>query len=208
MFAKLLAFAGGTAVTFGLFFLMQALIASGRSAMTTGEKARVVDFVRVEREEVLERKRAKPKRPASPEAPPPNAPQPSIDQDSGLGDTPVAAFGDGSVAVADVEFEIGIGIGIMAGTTDGDYLPIVKIAPIYPSRALERGIEGWVLLEFTVAETGAVKDPVVLEYEPSTIFNSAAIKAALKFKFKPRIVNGEAIEVQGVLHKITFVLED
>ncbi len=96
----------------------------------------------------------------------------------------------------------------LKGTTDGDYLPIVKIAPIYPSRALERGIEGWVILEFTVSETGAVKDSVVVEYEPSTIFNSAAIKASLKFKFKPRIVNGEAIEVRGVLHKITFRIED
>ena len=48
----------------------------------------------------------------------------------------------------------------------------------------------------------------MVEYEPSTIFNKAALAAALKFKYKPRIVNGEPIEVRGVLNKITFQLED
>ena len=59
-----------------------------------------------------------------------------------------------------------------------------------------------------MTKTGAVKDVRVVEYHPSTIFNRAAIKAALKFKYKPRIVNGEPIEVQGVLNRITFRLED
>ena len=208
MLGKFLALVGGSAVTFALFFLMQALIASGRSAITTGEKGRVVDFVRVEREETLQRRKSKPQRPPSPEAPPPSAPKPSIDQASNVDATAVVGLGSAPVAVADVDFDIGIGLGIMAGTADGDYLPIVKIAPIYPSRALERETEGWVLLEFTVTATGAVKDVVVLECEPSTVFNSAAIKAALKFKYKPRIVNGEPIEVRGVLFRIDFSLED
>ena len=74
--------------------------------------------------------------------------------------------------------------------------------------AIDRGIEGYVIVEFTVTKTGAVKDPVVVEYHPSTIFNKAALAAALKFKYKPRIVNGEPIEVRGVLNKINFELED
>ena len=82
------------------------------------------------------------------------------------------------------------------------------MAPIYPQRAIDRGIEGYVIVEFTVTKTGAVRDPRVVEYEPSTIFNKAALAAALKFKYKPRIVNGEPIEVRGVLNKITFQLED
>ncbi len=68
--------------------------------------------------------------------------------------------------------------------------------------------KGYVIVEFTVTKTGAVRNPRVVEYDPSTIFNKAALAAALKFKYKPRIVNGEAIEVHGVLNKITFKLED
>ena len=89
------------------------------------------------------------------------------------------------------------------GVSDGEYLPIVKVAPVYPTRALARRLEGYVLVEFVVTATGAVRDIVVLE-SSAPIFEEPAIEAALKFKYKPRIVNGEAIEVRGVQNRIVF----
>ena len=112
------------------------------------------------------------------------------------------------VPTAGVAIEVGPGFGIASGSVDGDYLPIVKVAPVYPRRAIERGIEGYVIVMFTVTKTGAIKDPVIVEAQPPTIFNRSALAAARKFKYKPRIVNGEPIEVRGVLNKITFILED
>jgi len=200
----------GALVAFGLFFMMQALIATGQRALTEDKSTRIVDFVRVKREERLESKRSKPDRPQNPDEAPPEAPQPSMDNaaaDGGEGQT-VQARHDAPVPVSDVNIAVTPGFGIAAGSADGDYLPIVKVAPVYPQRAIERGIEGYVIVEFTVTKTGAVRNPRVVEYEPSTIFNKAALAAALKFKYKPRIVNGEAIEVHGVLNKITFQLED
>ncbi len=91
---------------------------------------------------------------------------------------------------------------------DGEYLPIVKVQPIYPRRAQERGIAGYVLMEFTVTETGAVADPVVIEADPPGYFERAAMRAVLKFKYKPKIVNGEPVRVAGVRNLITFELED
>jgi len=211
MIKTIIAVVSGSAVTFGLLFMMQALIATGRSAITEHQTTRIVDFVRVEREERLERKRTKPDRPQNPDAPPPDVPQPSLDDpggDSGGAVTTVSAQHDAPVPVGNVNMNVAPGFGIAAGSADGDYLPIVKVAPIYPSRAVERGIEGYVIVEFTVTKTGSVRDPRVVEYHPSTIFNRAALAAALKFKYKPRVVNGEAIEVHGVLNKITFQLED
>ena len=70
------------------------------------------------------------------------------------------------------------------------------------------GIEGYVLLEFIVTKTGAVMDPVVIEAKPPGIFDRAAINAALKFKYKPKVVNGEPIDVAGVRNLITFELAD
>jgi protein TonB len=200
----------GALVAFGLLFLMQALIATGQTAITETKSTRIVDFVRVKREERLESKRAKPDRPPNPDEPPPEAPQPSMDSSTGdAGDAQaVQAVHDAPVPVADVDIAVSPGFGIAAGSADGDYLPIVKVAPVYPQRAIDRGIEGYVIVEFTVTKTGAVRDPRVVEYHPSTIFNKAALAAALKFKYKPRIVNGEPIEVRGVLNKITFQLEE
>jgi protein TonB len=206
----IVAVVAGAIVASGLLFLMQALIASGQTAITETTTTRVVDFVRVKREERLESKRAKPDRPPNPDQPPPEAPQPSMNESTNLGSdaTAVEAAHNAPVPVADVDIAVSPGFGIAAGSADGDYLPIVKVAPIYPQRAIDRGIEGYVIVEFTVTKTGSVKNPRVVEFHPSTIFNKAAVDAALKFKYKPRIVNGEPIEVHGVLNKITFKLED
>ena len=64
------------------------------------------------------------------------------------------------------------------------------------------------LLEFIVMTTGAVRDPVVIDAKPPGIFDRAAIQAALKFKYKPKVVNGEPVEVAGVRNLIKFELED
>ena len=87
-------------------------------------------------------------------------------------------------------------------------MPIVKVAPVYPRRAQTRGIEGYVVLEFIVTKTGAVRNPFVVEAKPPGIFDRAAINAALKFKYKPIVVNGEPIDGAGVRNRITFELSD
>ena len=67
-------------------------------------------------------------------------------------------------------------------------------------------MEGYVLLEFTVTRAGSVKDVVVLE-STSPIFEKAAMVAAYKFKYKPRVVDGEPVEVPGVVNQINFAAE-
>ena len=91
--------------------------------------------------------------------------------------------------------------------SDGEYLPIVKVQPIYPRRALSRGVEGYVIVEFTVTKQGTTRDVFVVE-SSSSMFENAAVKAAQKFKYKPRIVDGEPIEVPGVQNQITFEIEE
>ena len=62
----------------------------------------------------------------------------------------------------------------------------------------------------TADETGAIRDPFVgseTDCSPKGIFERASIKAALKFKYKPRVVDGEPIEVAGVQNKFTYELE-
>jgi protein TonB len=90
---------------------------------------------------------------------------------------------------------------------EGDYLPIVRVAPVYPARALSRGIEGYVDMGFTVTTTGTVRDPVVL-FSTSSLFDRAATRAVLKFKYKPRVVDGQPVDVPNVKTRITFLIEE
>ena len=90
---------------------------------------------------------------------------------------------------------------------EGDYLPIVKVAPMYPRRAQSRGLEGHCDLQFTVTPLGTTADVSVIECT-SSLFERASVQALLKFKYKPRVVNGTAIAVPGLRHRITFQIED
>ena len=79
-------------------------------------------------------------------------------------------------------------------TAEGDIIPVVIIRPMYPREAAISGTQGWVKVEFTITEAGTVKDPQVIEADPPRVFNREAIRAILKWKFKPRVVEGIAVE--------------
>ena len=76
---------------------------------------------------------------------------------------------------------------------DGELIPLVRIAPQYPRNAARDGIEGWVKMEFTINKAGTVSDPKVLESKPRRVFDRAARRAILKWKFKPRVVDGKPV---------------
>jgi protein TonB len=67
-------------------------------------------------------------------------------------------------------------------------------------------LEGYVIVQFTVTANGSVRDVAVVE-SSNEVFNQAAVDAALRFRYRPRVINGEAVEVAGVLNRITFVLD-
>lgn len=189
----------GSLVTLVVLFAMQALIATAKRELDESGTRHFVDFVRAPREETLERKERKQEKPPEPEAPPPDVVQPRTD-----------SFEPGRIDVgpvrADVNADMSIdGLGLAA--SDGEYLPIVKIEPPYPMAARTKGIEGYCIVEYTVTPAGTVKDVVVIDADPKRIFDKVSIEAALKFKYRPRVVNGEPIEVRGVQNRFLFRLE-
>lgn len=74
--------------------------------------------------------------------------------------------------------------------------PVVRIAPTYPRRALEQGIEGYAVVEFTVTVRGTIKDALVVEQMPGSVFGSAAKRAVEGWRYKPCRVNGKVQEVR------------
>jgi protein TonB len=79
-------------------------------------------------------------------------------------------------------------------TEEGDIIPIVVIRPMYPRDAALKGLEGWVKIEFTITAKGTVKEPRVVDSMPPRVFNREAIRAILKWKFKPRVIDGVAVD--------------
>ena len=190
----------GVIVTVSLLFVMQLLIASGKAALTKPRDRAKLEFVRVKRNESLNVEDFTPEKPPKPPETPPEAPP--QDMDSMDPDAPTI-----NVAPPAVAADTSIGGPGGMNIAEGDYLPIVRVAPVYPARALSRGLEGYVDMQFTVTTAGTVKDPVVI-YSTSSLFERAALRAVLKFKYKPRVVDGVPVEVPGVKTRISFQIED
>ena len=190
----------GVIVTLSLLFIMQLLIVTGKQALTKPRDRAQLEFVRVKRNEALNTEDFQPEKPPPPpEVPPETPPQ---EMDSVDPNAPSI-----NVAPPSVSAETSIGGPGGMNIAEGDYLPIVRVAPVYPARALSRGLEGYVDLEFTVTTTGTVRDPIVI-FSTSSLFERAATRAVLKFKYKPRVVDGVPVDVPGVKTRITFKIEE
>lgn len=95
----------------------------------------------------------------------------------------------------------------LSAGSDRDTIPLVRVPPDYPPRALSRGLEGWVQVQFTITGTGSVKDAVVVK-SSSKVFEDAAIKSILRWRYNPKIEGGAAVERVGVQTIIRFTLEN
>lgn len=194
-------------ITCGLFLLMYKLISMGSDQRTELDAISGIHFGPVEiPDEVIEKSRRKPPRPKPPGEPPPPPRLQVSRMDQAVQEIP-------DMDIPPIEIPLTSGAGMFIGnfeqvgkTAEGDVIPIVRINPIYPREAALKGQEGWVRIEFTITETGTVKSPEVIDAMPPRIFNREAIRAILKWKFKPRVVDGVAVERRAV-QTIDFKLE-
>ena len=186
-------------VTFGLLLLMNALIEFGDKSLDEGPATKIADITMPDIDIDVNIAENKPDKPDDPEEPPPPLDTPQVDFDVSLNPVNMSVSPRANV-------KIGSGLGF--GASDGEYLPIVKVAAIYPRRAQTRGIIGYCIVEYTVTSTGATRAPVAIDCAPSGVFERASVKAAEKFKYKPRVIDGEPVEVAGVQNRFIYELED
>ena len=187
------------AVSLGLFYLMHVMISSGHGRLDRTESYSVVDFVRLKREsETQLKKRVIPEKPPLPKEPPP-PPQMSVAQtpDPQMPEIRMNMPKISSTGVTGGPF-MGVVGGAVSTTENAELIPLVRIAPRYPRKAAMAGTEGWVKLSFTVTKEGSVKDVEVVEAKPRRVFDRAAKQAILKWKFKPKVVDGKPVERQAV----------
>ena len=197
---------GAPVAGFLLFLFMVALISTGDAGdINKGRKIGNVIMPEREIEPLITDEIAPPQ---EPETAPPEIAPPQLDV------TPIAV--SASLSKPQINFNSGSG----SMFRDGEYIPLFKVQPVYPRRAQERGTEGYVIVAFTITESGTITDPYVIEgkcrsvtnrsgdFNNCTMFNSATMRAALKLKYKPTVRDGRPVAVEDVPHKFTFELEE
>ena len=181
-----------SAITLALFFVMVILISLGDTGMKEDTSVKLADIVMPDRE--IDTFMTEVEKPDKPEEQPEDIAQPELDL------APLTGI-DVSIAKPKPNFKAGGSF-----FRDGEYIPLFKVVPIYPRRAQERGTMGYALVEFTITDTGSVENAQTIEgycsskrpddpdvqFRPCSMFNSASARAALKLKYKPKIVDGRA----------------
>lgn len=195
----LLGFFMGSLAAVSLLWVMQFMIASGEAAVTGAERTGFLEFVQVHKETTPPPKKERPEMPPEPEEQP-KFPEP--DPGNTTNGTGIPLQRPAPDPIGELEPRVG-GLGM----AEGDHLPIFKVQPVYPGTALSRGLEGHCDLEFTVTRLGTTADARIIDCT-SSVFERASIQALLKFKYKPRVVDGTPIAVTGLRHRISFRISD
>lgn len=189
----------GLLTAFGLFWVMQALV-NVEGELLEGGSRLSVDYVRLKRDNTPEMKKREPPKREKPEQQPP-PPEMNMAKAMNPGD----AVGD-IVPMIDTGVELEKATSLGAGGADRDTVPLVRVDPEYPPRARQRGIEGYVDIEFTISPVGTVQNPRVIGAQPAIVFDQAALRAVRKWKYNPRIEGGVPVARSGVQVRLRFEL--
>jgi protein TonB len=201
--------AGAVAINLTLFLLMERLSAGYQS----GPVLRIlqfVDFVRLKREapppEVKER--VEPPEPQQPEQTlTPEMPIPKVNR-------PITHELSAPIPQMKIPMNVAGGpyIGEMAagGMGIGEFreaVPLVRMPPLYPPHARTRRIEGFVQVEFLVAEDGSVRAPKIVHAQPPGVFERAVLSVIRHWKFESKVVDGKPVQWR-TLQTVRFRLKD
>jgi protein TonB len=192
----------GIIIALTLFWGMQYMVMNNQQSFKKTDDVHMTEFVRLKQESRIQTKeRQIPNKPKPKKRPTPPKMQAytaqvskvtALDMDVPNLDIPLQnSHFSGSVLS-------GQNIKMGPGAISTSVIPLVRIPPEYPMRAANRRIQGWVKIEFTITTEGTVKDAVVIDAKPNSVFNRAALKAIKRWKFKPLIIAGEAQEQRAV----------
>ncbi len=191
-------------ITIMLFFMMHSLIEYGaNAALEEVEPNKVIEFIRIKKpaETAIEDKEL-PQKTLEEAPPPPSVDMPTTSSASGI------AMSFDSMDIKPPSPELSLADLQATGSASSGLVPLVRVQPMYPPSAANQRIEGWVELEFTISVNGKVKRPRVLRSFPSDIFNQSALQAIKKWKYRPRVEDGEKVETHGVSVRLKFELDN
>lgn len=205
----LLALGAAGMMSLMLFALMHYLISGRPQPLLGAADKSAITFIRLQHDsdESL-KKRTLPKKPEIPQKPPQpqkpkitntQPPAPALAMSAPKPTMNKLIGGPFAGTIGNMSTDAGV-------SGDAEVMPLVRVAPRYPRKAAMRGIEGWVKVEFTILEDGTVTDAKVIDAQPRRIFNREAVRAVLRWKFKPQVVEGKKVRRQAT-QTISFKLD-
>lgn len=194
------------ATTFGIFFGMHLLIAESEGALQTPIAGSTIEMVRVKRETTpIEKKREMPQKPQDLNEPPP--PQMEMSNPNAPGATAVAMPIAAPTPQASVKMRSGPNLG-SAPVGNAAATPLVRVLPQCTRKMQLEGIEGWVEIRFDIGPTGQTQNAAVIDAEPKGYgFESTVLRAIERWKYRPKIVDGQGVVQKGLQVKIKCSLK-
>ncbi len=182
-----------------IFSAIEFMVGVKRVRLTPADEFDIANFIRMEEDSREVRSRRDPTAPQKPKT--------DVQKDlQRLSSASTGGMGDLSLDVPEFDVDVSLDLGGDIAVAR-ELTPLVRVPPDYPMRALQDGIEGYVMLRFVVTETGSVEDPEVLRAEPPGVFERAARRSVLRWKFQPQIRNGKASRVYAI-STVRFVMSD
>jgi protein TonB len=187
-----------------MFWLLATLI-GGKNEVVERQLAARIEFTRLRRDsdvKVIKRQKPEPIKPVQ------QAPATTKVSSEGIaGFKPSAgpiAIGMGTGLNIDVKGLLGGPMAVSSGGSDRAEMPLVRVEPVYPPRALTQRLEGWTVVEFTITTAGTTKDVRAVESQPPGVFDAASVKAVQSWKYNPKVEGGNPIERRGVRILLSF----
>lgn len=201
-----------------LFCFMSWMVGSVKKGATDNGPALMFDMVMQEQDSQSQRRqRQLPEPPKVPEQPQelsssssPAMASPALN--TMAADAPQATL-DTSLALSDFGVAVNmptIDTSMANGPSVGDIgqqqqaMPLYRAEPNYPSRMLQRRVEGFVVMSFTINESGRPEDIQVVQAQPSKAFVRSAVQALRNWKYQPQIEGGKAVKQPNQQVKIEF----
>ncbi|WP_188007453.1 energy transducer TonB [Photobacterium damselae] len=214
MLRVLMAFPLAILLAGGLFTFMAWMVDNGSRQEPESTPPLSFNMVMVEQEsEVQRRQRVVPPKPEASKPPPQIMPSQSkptsvstlpVASISALGlDTSISGIAVSAPKFGKIEGAANLGAGINVGSNQ-QAMPLYRVEPRYPARALKQGAEGYVVLQFTIDTQGRPSDISVVEAKPRRLFERDAMRALRKWKYQAKVIDGQAVEQPGKTVKLEF----
>ncbi|QXC56331.1 energy transducer TonB [Vibrio mimicus] len=193
------------AVTLALFSLMAWMVDNGGKSIPKPTSTLSFTMVMAEQEQdVQRRQRSVPEQPQVPQVPT-QAPARS-EQTAAMDVSSLNPLVDLNLSTA-IE-----GVAVNAPqfgefSVNQQVMPLHRVEPNYPAKALQRGVEGYVTLRFNIDELGKTRDIEVVDSNPKRYFEREAMLALRNWKYQPKIVDGKAVVQTGLTVRLEFKLQ-
>lgn len=193
------------AVTLALFSLMAWMVDNGGRSIPKPTAALSFTMVMAEQEQdVQRRQRSIPEQPQVPQVPT-QAPARS-EQTAAMDVSSLNPLVDLNLSTA-IE-----GVAVNAPqfgefSVNQQVMPLHRVEPNYPAKALQRGVEGYVTLRFNIDELGKTRDIEVVDSNPKRYFEREAMLALRNWKYQPKMVDGKAVVQTGLTVRLEFKLQ-